>query len=458
MRSTIAVMLIGMVAWAGCGKKDQDQAAKPPPEPQKPTPTDPTPTPPPSPDPIAEPKDPAMPPADPAAMAAATQGARAFAIALYDALRGEPGNLFFTPASVRIALAMTAVGARGDTAAELTKVLGLPADPAAAAAGFAAILDSFAQRPKPAITPGMEDWQRDEAQRKTATVAIANRVWPQAGRRFEPSFVDTLAKQFGAPMQALDFAADHDAARKTINAWVAEQTAQKIPELLQPPDVQAATRVVLTNAIYFKAQWAEPFEPDATRDGEFTTDRGKKVKVPMMAKTEHLRYAEAPTYQALELPYADGSLAMTVILPKPGKPLAQVEADALAGIGVVFTSQRVALQLPRWKIDARFALADTLRKLGIRAAFEFGPADFSGIDGTRELFIGNVVHQAVITVDEHGTEAAAATAVGMVAGSAPPADPPKRFVADHPFVFVIRDAKTGVVLFVGRLADPTAAR
>jgi serpin B len=389
-------------------------------------------------------------------MPAAAQGDLAFASLLHGALRKEPGNLFFSPASVRLAMAMTAMGARGKTAEELGKGLGLGADPTQAAAGFAAILDSFAQRSKPALQPGMEEWQREEAARRTSTVAIANRLWPQAGRHFEAAYLDTMAKRFAAPLQELDFAASAEAARKKINAWVAEQTAQKIPELLLPPDVTTSTKLVLTNAIYFKANWDEPFSERATQDGTFTNAAGKKVPARMMSRVDHMKYAETASYQAVELPYADGSLSMTILLPRPGKSLAEVEAKALATAAVELVPQRVSLQLPKFKIEARFALAETLAKLGMGSAFASGVADFSGIDGTRELFIGNVVHQAVITVDEAGTEAAAATAVGMRAGAAAPVQPPKAFIADHPFAFFIRDARTGVVLFAGRLADPSA--
>lgn len=399
--------------------------------------------------------------ADPAAMPAAAKGDLAFATALHGQLRKESGNLFFSPASVRLAMAMTAMGARGETATELAKGLALPAKLDEAAAGFAAILDNFAQRPKLQLRADMQDWEKEEAERKASTVAIANRVWPQAGRPFEKSFADTMASRFGAPMQPLDFAADKEAARKTINAWVADRTEQKIPELLLPPNVTSDTKLVLTNAIYFKAKWAEPFTERATHDAQFTTDQKKKVKVSMMGRTDFMSYAETATYQAVELPYADGSLSMTVLLPRAGKSLTDVENSALAAFAggtSKLAGERVALQLPKFKIEARFALADTLAKLGMPSAFVSGKADFSGIDGTRELFIGSVVHQAVITVDEHGTEAAAATAVSMRAGSAPPTALPKDFIADRPFAFFIRDAKTGTLLFVGRLADPSAAK
>jgi serpin B len=396
--------------------------------------------------------------ADPSKMTVAAQGDRGFAAALHGALqKTEKGNLFFSPASVRLAMAMTAAGARGETAAELSKGLSLPADPAASAAGFAAILESFAQRATPVETPQMEEWQRAEAARKVATVAIANRVWPQQGRPFEKSFTELMAKGFAAPLEPLDFEKATEPARKRINAWVSEQTQGKIPELLLPSNVRADTKMILTNAIYFKAQWEIPFTESATIDGPFTTAAGAKVKTKMMRRTAPMMYAETPAYQVVQLPYSDGSLSLTVVLPREGMSLAEVEPSLLASSAPALASQRVELQLPRFKIESRFGLAQVLAKLGMPSAFAFGKADFSGIDGTRELFIGDVVHQAVIEVDEQGTVAAAATAVTMRAGSArPPADPPKRFIADRPFAFFIQDARTGVVLFVGRLATPTA--
>lgn len=396
--------------------------------------------------------------ADVSKMAAATQGDLAFATALHGALqKSEKGNLFFSPASVRLAMAMTAAGARGETAAELVKGLGLPADPDASAAGFAAILDSFAKRGKPEETPQMEEWQRAEAQRKVATVAIANRVWPQQGRPFEKSFTELMAQGFAAPLEPLDFEKSTEASRKRINAWVSEQTQGKIPELLLPPNVRPDTKMILTNAIYFKAQWESPFSESASIDAPFTTTGGAKVQAKMMRRTAQMMYVEAPAYQAVQLPYSDGSLSLTVVLPREGKSLADVEPSLFTQGALAMTAHRVELQLPRFKIESRFGLGQVLAKLGMPSAFMYGKADFSGIDGTRELFIGDVVHQAVIEVDEQGTVAAAATAVTMRAGSArPPADPPKRFVADRPFAFFIQDAKTGVVLFVGRLATPAA--
>lgn len=401
---------------------------------------------------------PSSPVADPSKMTVAAQGDRTFAAALHGSLQKEKGNLFFSPASVRLAMAMTAAGARGDTAAELAKGLSLPADAAESAAGFAAILESFAQRSKPQETPQMEEWQRAEAARKVATVAIANRVWPQQGRPFEKSFTELMAQGFAAPLEPLDFEKSTEAARKRINAWVSEQTQGKIPELLLPPNVRPDTKMILTNAIYFKAQWENPFSESATVDGPFTTASGTKVQTKMMKRTALMMYAETPAYQVVQLPYSDGSLSLTVVLPREGKSLTDVEPSLLAAGAPALASQRVELQLPRFKIESRFGLAQVLAKLGMPSAFVYGKADFSGIDGTRELFIGDVVHQAVIEVDEKGTVAAAATAVSMRAGSArPPAEQqPKRFIADRPFAFFIQDARTGVVLFVGRLATPTA--
>ncbi len=467
--AVVMTLAAALAANAGLGSgcaKAKDAAPSPtnpttPSEPAAATPSEPNPPPaqPPTTEPSANPPTtPSAPVADPAKMAVAAQGDRAFAAALHGSLQKEKGNLFFSPASVRLAMAMTAAGARGETAAELSKGLSLPADPAESAAGFAAILESFAQREKPVETPQMEEWQRAEAARKVATVAIANRVWPQQGRPFEKPFTDLMAQGFAAPLEPLDFEKSTEASRKRINAWVSEQTRQKIPELLLPPDVRADTKMILTNAIYFKAQWESPFTESATIDGPFTTAAGAKVQTKMMRKTAPLMYAETPAYQVVQLPYSDGSLSLTVVLPREGKSLKDVEPSLLAASAPALASQRVELQLPRFKIESRFGLAEVLAKLGMPSAFVYGKADFSGIDGTRDLFIGGVVHQAVIEVDEKGTVAAAATAVTMRAGSArPPADQqPKRFIADRPFAFFIQDARTGVVLFVGRLATPAA--
>ncbi|MEZ4362703.1 MAG: serpin family protein [Kofleriaceae bacterium] len=392
-------------------------------------------------------------PSRPSMMQAAAAGDLAFARALHAELRKEHGNLFFSPASVRLAMGMIAMGARGKTAEELTQGLVLDKDLTKSATGFAAILANFAQRAHGELRPDKVPRERQEAEHKASTVAIANRVWPQAGRHFEPSFSDAMASYFGAPMQALDFEASTEAARKTINAWVAEQTTQKIPALLLPRDVQSDTKMILTNAIYFKARWQVPFSKRATRKIPFITASGAKKSVQMMIHEGYMAYAETPTYQALALPYADGSLSMTILLPRKGQSLAEVEAVALAEGATPLSMQNVRLRLPRFKIEARFSLGKTLATMGMASAFLRGLANFSGIDGTRDLFIGDVVHQAVISVDESGTEATGTTAameeLALVIA-------PKEFFADRPFAFFLRDAKTGVVLFVGRLADPSA--
>ncbi len=406
--------------------------------PPSPPPTTPATTPPP-------PQPPATvtaPAGDPAKLPAAVAGEAAFSGKLLAALAKQPGNLFFSPTSIRLALAMTAAGARGETATELDTALGLPSDPvqrADAYAGFQALLEQLAARDRVVIPPDAEEWQRQNLESRRTTLVIANRVWPQVGKPLVPEFTKVLETSFGSTLEPLDFVKDAGAARATINRWVSDRTNGKIPELLAPPNVTAATRLVLTNAIYFKAQWAKAFEESATSPAPFTLANGKRVTVPMMHDTEFLEYGEAPAYRFVRLPYGDGSLAMHVLLPTKGHTLADVEAVALTGAPVEAQPRRIALGLPKFHISGHFDLADVLRGLGINAAFDAHAADFSGIDGLHELFISSVIHQADVEVDEKGTEAAAATAVVMAAGGMPPRDEPIAFVADRPFLIVLRD-------------------
>jgi serpin B len=449
----LALCLASSLLLVACNKESPTPLSSPPP-----TPVTPPPAPAPPPDVQTAPAEPTASGA-PEKLPAAIAGEQTFSAKLFAQLAKQPGNLFFSPTSIRLALAMTAAGARGTTATELDAALGLPSDATARAdayAGFGALLERLAARGRVELPPNAEDWQRDTAESRRTVLVIANRVWPQTGKALLPDFTKTLATSFGSTLAPLDFIKDPDAARTTINRWVSDRTAAKIPELLAPPNVTTSTRLVLTNAIYFKARWANPFMPSTTQDAPFTLVGGKKTTVPMMRATAFYPYGETAAYQFVSLAYGDGSLAMHVLLPKKGHTLAEVEAAALSGLGVVPQSRRVALSLPKFRLSGRFELADVLRELGVRSAFDAQTADFSGIDGLRELYISNVIHQAEVIVDEQGTEAAAATAVGMAAGAAPPTDAPVPFVADHPFVIVLRDQETGANLFVGRVADPSA--
>jgi serpin B len=393
-------------------------------------------------------------------------GDGAFAGHLYAQLRDQPGNLFLSPASIRIALAMASAGARGETAAEMVKALQLPAGKAAHDQ-FGALLRSLAalaQVELPKLRPGadVEDQKdaEEQVERRRIVLRVVNRLWAQVGHPFNAGFATSLRTVYQAPLGEIDFRADPEAARGVINKWVSDATEHKIATLLPPRMLTKNTGMVITNAVYFKAHWQHPFEPLATQKDAFFVTPKKPVMAPLMHEIEHHRLSRFPGGKMVELLYGEGPLAMDVVLPddKAGLPAleAQFASGKLAAWVAGLAPARVDVALPRWKTRASFDVVNALRALGMKLAFTFPGADFSGIDGSKLLFIGAVVHQAMVEVDEKGTEAAAATAVLAMIGSAPPSDAPVPFRADHPFLYLLRDTRSGVILFVGRLADPTA--
>ena len=382
-------------------------------------------------------------------------GDSTFAAVLHGQLRATPGNLFYSPASVRLALTMASAGARGTTATEMQSALALPPD-GTAHATLRALRTSWNALAHPPVRYEPDnEWHAADRERIRVVLRVVNRMWAQRGHAWNEEFLAVLRDCYDAPLGEVDFR--DDAARAAINAWVAEATEHKIEHLLTKP-LAPDTRLVLTNAIYFKAKWATPFVESQTAQGTFVTATGD-VTAPLMHRVGHAKLAQLHDVNLLELPYGDGRLAMTIVLPTARDGIAAIEAQYGRGEFVKWTSKLspayVDITLPRFRSSSTLQLSDALRAMGMPSAFAYPGADFSGIDGTRELFIGSVVHRAVIDVDEHGTEAAAATALDFRAGSArPPA--PVVFRADHPFLFVIRDTVSDVVLFAGRLADPTA--
>jgi serpin B len=260
---------------------------------------------------------------------------------------------------------------------------------------------------------------------------------------------------YQAGLKEVDFIDDTEGARKAINAWVAKATNDKIKELIKPGILSVDTRLVLSNAIYFKAAWLRPFSPKDTKPGEFTTGAGKKVKVPMMHAGLRTNYFDDGKVLGVELPYENRELAMIVLMPKKAADLSELEKE-LTAIQLKkwlakLSDHQVKVMLPRFKVTAEFHLNKVLKQLGMKDAFERSKADFSGMTTRERLFISHVVHKAFVDVNEAGTEAAASTAVVMDRTSLPP---PGVFNADHPFLFLIRDAKTGSILFMGRVGDP----
>ena len=331
--------------------------------------------------------------------------------------------------------------ARGQTATEMAKVLHASLGPAPLAAAWGSLNKDLAS----AADKGFE-------------LSVANALWGQKGYGFLPEYTKLLTDRFGAGFEELDFAKDADGARQTINKSVEKLTREKIKDLIGAGMLSPATRMVLTNAIYFKGAWAVPFVKDLTKDEDFTVAPDKKVRAPMMALTESFQYADAGDCLALALPYKGGAMAMIVLLPKKPDGLADLErglsAEKLAEQLSRMKGQDVEVHLPKFKFAAEMVLAQTLGDMGMPDAFS-DKADFKGVNGGQEpLWISEVIHKAFVDVNEEGTEAAAATATVMEAGEAP--KPPPVFRADHPFVFLIRDVRSGGILFMGRVANPKA--
>jgi serpin B len=283
----------------------------------------------------------------------------------------------------------------------------------------------------------------------------ANALWGQKGHGFRLPFLRLTKKWYGAGFRRVDFAGDTEGARKTINDWVAKQTNDKIKDLFKKGILDGDTRLVLTNAIYFKGDWASQFKKDQTRERDFHLSAGKKVKVPFMQQSAAFGYHATKTFQALELPYAGKELSMVVLLPRKVDGLAELEkglsAEWLGGWIGKLRKEEVDVQLPKFRLTSAFRLDRTLASLGMTDAFVSGRADFSGLDGTKRLFIQAVVHKAFVDVNEKGTEAAAATGVASGAEEEPQLP---EFIANRPFVFLIREMRSGSILFLGRLANP----
>lgn len=384
------------------------------------------------------------------------QDSRDFALALYAQAANAEGNAFISPYSVSIALAMTYAGAAGQTKAEMMSALhfGLP-EPALHAAWNSIDRELEGRGDELAGSQG-SDPSEPQSSGDGLKLEVTNAAFVQRGFMPNQPFLDTLALHYGAGIYAADFATDAEAARLAINDWTAERTNDRIMDLLQPHSLDAAV-LVLLNAIYFKASWLTPFDPSLTMPAPFHAPSGD-VMVEMMHGSAEM-YAVGDGYQALELPYISPSVQMFFILPDEGR-FDEIEAGLDRAFfdrvhGELSSNYEVDLKLPRFTIDgASVSLAEALQALGMQLAFT-GGADLSGIAGAPgDLFVSDVIHQAFVTLDETGTEAAAATAVIFRPTSAPPPKTPVTLVFDRPFLFAIYDQPTGQILFVGRLRDP----
>ena len=386
--------------------------------------------------------------ADPAQAPTAAAAINAFGMDLLRATSGEAQgkNVVISPASIALALAMAQLGARGMTADQMDAVLhGLVA--ARQTGPLDAIDQALVSR-----TGTFKDAQGDDHE---VVLRIANAPFGQRDLAIEPAYLDALARGFGTGLRVVDYKADPEAARALINGWVADQTEQRIKQLLQQGNVTAATRLVLVNAIYLKAAWLTAFDADATRPATFTLAGGAQIQVPMMSSTTSIRYAAGSGWQAVELPYIGNQLAMTIIVPDDLAAFtASLSADRFAAVVSALASRPVSLTMPKFSFATREDLATVLAELGMPLAFS-PAADFSGITTAEQLTITRVIHEANIEVDEKGTEAAAATAVVMGDVSGPGGEPVVVHV-DRPFLFAIRDLQTGAVVFLGQVLDPSA--
>lgn len=370
-------------------------------------------------------------------------GNNTFALDLYQSLRSENGNLILSPFSISLALAMTYAGARDGTEAQMADVLNFGPQEQLHPAFNA--LDLALEEQPPNLDKDQEPLQLN----------IANSVWAEQTFAFLPDFLDTLSVNYGAGVHLPDFINNPEPSRKEINDWVSDKTKDKIRDLLPPGSVNPDTRMVLVNAIYFNADWLHPFDANDTHDGNFKLLDGSEVTVPMMGQTLYVPYALGDGFAAAELPYSGGTAVMDLIVPDEGR-FDEIESRMTAAkFDDVLSSLEptdLALKMPKFEYESSFSLSDALIQLGMPDAFDPDLADFSGMTGKRDLFISDVVHKAFVKVDEKGTEAAAATAVIMELATA--AMNENVLVIDRPFLFFIRDAQTGQILFIGRVLNP----
>ncbi|MBI2266496.1 MAG: serpin family protein [Armatimonadetes bacterium] len=380
-----------------------------------------------------------------------------FAVELYSRLAAKTeGNLFFAPFGISTALAMTYAGANGETSKEMGGVL------------------HFNEFPKENLHQAFGRVAKDltsRLDREDCTFTVANRIWTQDGARVEEKFQKTVGDAYGALAETLDFK-DSQAATETINSWVAEKTKDRIRNLIPPCVLNEDTPMVLTNALYFKADWACKFDPRHTFDAPFQTRERQSIVTPTMHQTGTFRYGEfyldnekppssvnrpffvdSPDVQVLELPYAGGDLSMVFILPKDQETLSKVEKsldpDQVSNWLGGLSDKKVVTSIPKFNLTSSFKMKEILSEMGMGRAFSAG-ADFSGINGEKNLSIGDVIHKATVEVNEQGAEGGAGTAVVVLESFKRDPD----FSADRPFLFAIRDRNAGI-LCMGRVSDPT---
>jgi serpin B len=374
--------------------------------------------------------------------AAVINGNTTFAINLYRRQSAVRGNVFFSPYSISTAIAMAHFGARGETAAEIEKTMRSPFGGTRLAEAWSAVLDD--------VNKGA---RRNE-------LLTANAMWAARDAKFLDAYVSGVQREFRGKLERLDFEGDPEQSRRRINAWVSETTREKIQELIAAGMIDGGTKLVLTNAIYMNAKWESPFPTARTKAKGLFHAPGGDIRTPMMNLSETFNFLRADGVRVLELPYEGNGLSMVIILPDAKDGLTALEkeltAGQIAGWEQRLSRRLVDVTLPRFSIEMKLDLGDTLAAMGMPQAFDPARADFSGMTGARDLFLSKVVHKARVDVTEEGTEAAAATAIIPRATAAPGGSSPipEQFVADHPFYFYIRRTGSNSVLFVGRVERP----
>ena len=363
-----------------------------------------------------------------------------FALDLYNQLKMTDGNLFFSPFSIFTALAMTWAGARENTAVQMAETLHFTEKPAQFHRAIGDLIS-----------------QLNAVQKETdVELSIANAIWAQKGYQFLDEFFRMVQQSYQADLKQVDFSSADESARQAINAWVGQQTNEKIKDLLPPKVLNALTRLVLVNAIYFKGFWDNQFKSRDTREMEFWLLTEVAVKVPMMHQEHQFGYWENDWLQIMEMPYKEESLSLIVLLPKEKTGITDLEQKLNFENMMAWQSRlrkrKVIVFFPKFKIESQFSLGQTLALMGMPDAFDPELADFSAMVGQKELYISAVIHKAFLEVNEEGSEAAAAT--GVVVGVTSIAPSPPIFKADHPFVFFIRDNKSNSILFLGRVLNP----
>jgi len=389
------------------------------------------------------------------------EGNNKFAIDLYDKLKTGEGNLFFSPYSISTALAMTYAGAQGQTESQMTRVLHFPtlSSETTTSTSVKSLRGSGRKTQFHSAFGAIVKDLNTRGRKGGYELTVANALWGQKDYGFLKEFLELIKTNYDGQLNEVDFVEATETARKTINAWVEKKTNNKIKELIKPGVLDAMTRLVLTNAIYFKGNWAAQFKKDQTRNAPFTLLNRDKVEVPMMNQTEQFPYMETENFQVLELPYVDNELSMIIFLPKKTGGLKEFEQgltlNNLSQWLSKLKKREVIVSIPKFKMTSQFSLASLLKSMGMTDAFDSKAADFSGMTGRKDLCISAVIHKAYVDVNEEGTEAAAATAVTMKLTSVGPSRTPV-FRADHPFLFLIRDNHSESILFIGRAMNPKA--